>query len=276
MICMEYCLECNAELVGKFTIKFCGRSCAAKYTNRKRKDNGWTMSKSSRDAISASLAGTVGHPNKTKGTHLIEREIRVCGECKNQFKALVSSKNKYCSKECGNMHRGGYREHSGRSKTGYYKGIYCGSTYELCWVIYRLDHNLPVMRYNGYILYNNGKKYYPDFVDGKHIFEIKGFKSETTDIVVNLKSAAALSAGYTIDILYKEDLATEFKWVKEKYNTENFYTLYDNYKPKFTYICNNCDKEFFKDSKSNTAINYCCRVCAGKGHTGRKINGDIG
>lgn len=26
---------------------------------------------------------------------------------------------------------GGYRKGSGRSKHGYYKGIYCGSTYEL-------------------------------------------------------------------------------------------------------------------------------------------------
>jgi len=58
--------------------------------------------------------------------------------------------------------RGGIRNGSGRSKCGYYNGIYCGSTYELCWVIYNLDHNISFTRFSGYL--TDGKiKYYPDF-----------------------------------------------------------------------------------------------------------------
>jgi hypothetical protein len=43
---------------------------------------------------------------------------------------------------------GGYRIGSGRSKSGYYKGIYCGSTYELCWAIHALDHNIKFSRFD--------------------------------------------------------------------------------------------------------------------------------
>ena len=43
--------------------------------------------------------------------------------------------------------RGGYRPGSGRAKTGYYKGIYCGSTYELAWVIYQIDNNKDFSRF---------------------------------------------------------------------------------------------------------------------------------
>jgi len=46
---------------------------------------------------------------------------------------------------------GGLRNGSGRSKSGYYKEIYCGSTYELCWVIYNLDHNISFSRFSGYL-----------------------------------------------------------------------------------------------------------------------------
>ena len=76
---------------------------------------------------------------------------------------------------------GGYREGSGRSKSGYYKGIYCGSTYELCWVIYSLDHNIQFNRFPG-MIEENGLKYYPDFLldDGKTIIETKGYEDQSS------------------------------------------------------------------------------------------------
>ena len=48
---------------------------------------------------------------------------------------------------------GGYREGSGRSKSGYYNGIYCGSTYELCWVIYALDTQVKFDRFKGRVIF---------------------------------------------------------------------------------------------------------------------------
>ena len=60
---------------------------------------------------------------------------------------------------------------SGRGKKGRYKGFWCDSTYELAFVIYCLDHNIPIQRNHKYYEYqymNKTRRYYPDFiVNGK-------------------------------------------------------------------------------------------------------------
>jgi len=157
---------------------------------------------------------------------------------------------------------GGYRKGSGRSKSGYYKGIYCGSTYELCWVIYHLDHNIPFTRFAGYLEYNN-IKYYPDFLlaDGITIIETKGYEPQDS---VDKKTKVAEKYGYTVKVLRKNDLEFAFSYVKEKYSTNKFHTLYDNYKPKYSYICSYCEKHYDSEKIAKTITNFCCRVCAGK------------
>lgn len=263
---MINCPKCNTlfDEQGKWGIKqFCSRTCANSRGPR---------SQAVKDAISATLSGTVGHTNVYKECELVERENRSCKECSNIFRILPSSSQIYCSKECRAPHIGGYRQGSGRSKSGHYKGIYCGSTYELAWIIYRLDHNLPVKRFDGYILYNDNRKYYPDFIDGNCIIEIKGWLSKDTKILVQEKNNAAHAIGYDIKVLFKEDLQQEFSWVKEKYNTDKFYTLYDNNKPKFNYVCNHCNATFDREHPIKTEVKFCGRKCAGSGHKGRKQN----
>lgn len=41
---------------------------------------------------------------------------------------------------------GGYRKGSGVGKSGWYNGIYCDSSWELAYVIYHIDNNLPIIR----------------------------------------------------------------------------------------------------------------------------------
>ena len=96
-----------------------------------------------------------------------------------------------------------------KSKKGYYKGMYCGSSYELAYVIYNLDHNIPFARCDRYYEYEyNGSKhlYFPDFelADGT-IIEIKGYHTETVDI----KAAAVCDR--PIKVLYKKDLSKYMK-----------------------------------------------------------------
>jgi len=160
------------------------------------------------------------------------------------------------------MSVGGYRKGSGRSKHGYYKGIYCASTYELCWVIYNLDHRIKFSRFPGYLQRNN-IKYYPDFLlDGeKTIVETKGYELKDA---VDIKTKLAESFGYKVIVLRKDDLSGMFEYVKNKFKTNAFYTLYDNYKPKYNYKCCNCNKEFQKDSKLKTNNVFCSRACSGK------------
>ena len=45
-----------------------------------------------------------------------------------------------------NPKSGGLRHGSGKGKKGWYKGIFCDSTYELVFVIYYKDHEIPIKR----------------------------------------------------------------------------------------------------------------------------------
>ncbi len=187
-------------------------------------------------------------------------ENKICLHCKNVFNSYSKIK-KYCSLECASKSPklGGLREGSGRAKTGYCDGIYCGSTYELAWVIYNLDNDMPFTRCDKVFTYNN-KKYYPDFIQNNKIVEIKGYWTEE----VELKRQAVIDAGYEIEILYKEDLKHCFDWVKNEYGAP-LETLFDAYSPKFTYNCSYCNKNFTSDKKKHTSTVYCSRKCSGYG-----------
>jgi hypothetical protein len=158
--------------------------------------------------------------------------------------------------------RGGYRTGSGRSKSGYYRGIYCGSTYELCWVIYSLDHGIKFTRFPGK-LELSGVRYYPDFLlsDGKTIIETKGYEVQES---VDKKTKVAESLGYVVQVLRKKDLEYAFKYVRETYDTTKFFTLYDEYKPKYSYTCSHCLTQYETDKVLKTDTGFCSRSCAGK------------
>ena len=127
------------------------------------------------------------------------------------------------------LNGGGYRKGSGRGKHGYYKGIYCDSTYELAYLIYCLDHNIDIKRCNETFEYEyEGKihKYTPDFIVENTIIEIKGQYVDLVDV-----KAESVDKPYRI--LYKEDLQEVFEYVAKTYNKKydksgnNFYELYD-------------------------------------------------
>ncbi len=193
--------------------------------------------------------------------------MKICPKCKTSH----SKKGIFCSMICANKSKdlsgnGGYRAGSGRSKSGYYKGIYCGSTYELCWVIYNLDHDIKFTRFD-ILLERDGIKYLPDFLldDNKTIIEIKGYELEDS---VEKKTKVAESFGYVVLVLRKENLQHIFDYVSTKYNTKNYQILYAGYKPKYEYICNHCNVKFYRDRKNKSVITFCSRLCAGKGHRG--------
>ena len=230
--------------------KFCSRSCANIRV--------WDEEKRARHSILAK-----NHPTY-KPQNLVKRTC----PCGKEFLVRPCLKRKHCCHACSVTYRpkeirnkcGGYREGSGRSKSGYYKGIYCGSTYELCWVIYHLDNYLPFKRFKGF-LKGHGIKYYPDFLIDNKIIEIKGYWTDSVD----KKTKLAESMGYEIEVLYKENLKKVFDYVKEKYGTHKFQTLYDDHKPSYVGICCECKKEFSKErTQPRTKNVFCSRSCCGK------------
>lgn len=169
--------------------------------------------------------------------------------------------------------RGGYRKGSGRSKSGYYKGIYCGSTYELCWVIYNIDHKIEFTRFPGK-LQKDKVVYYPDFLlsDGKTIIETKGYEKQDS---VDKKTNVAESFGYIVKVLRKEDLQYVFDYVYSIYKTKNYYELYDEYKPKYSHICDCCQLVFETDRKIKTETKFCSRICSGKFQTSKLMTDEV-
>lgn len=145
--------------------------------------------------------------------------------------------------------RGGDRLNSGWSKTGYYKGIYCGSTYELCWVIHAMDHGIPFKRFEG-VLKKDGLTYIPDFLldDGTTIIELKGFDVREN---VNKKTKLAESLGYKVEVLREQELQPIFEYIKQHYGVswQKSYTLFDGFKPTYTYKCTTCNNEFSTENK---------------------------
>jgi hypothetical protein len=252
---MKSCPKCETQH-SKSGI-FCSRKCA-----NSRTFSIGTKEKKREKAIESRLRR--GLP---LGKTVIEKECIIC-------KSIHTLVGKTCSRECKRLYQsrgqkerkaGGYREGSGRSNSGYYKEIFCGSTYELIWVIYRLDRNLLVKRFKGY-LSNEILKYYPDFIENNHIFEIKGYWTDSVD----KKTELAKENGYTISVLYKQDLEKEFDWVKTKYKYKHITELYDNYKPSYTFNCEYCGHVFNTEIKKETDVVFCSRRCAGLGHKGRK------
>ena len=158
------------------------------------------------------------------------------------------------------MSIGGYRPGSGRSKSGYYKGIYCGSTYELCWLIHALDNGIKFTRFER-VLTDGDIKYIPDFIldDSTTIIELKGYEAQES---VDRKTKLAEKLGYKVIVLRKTDLQPIFEHVEKKFGTKKFHTLYDGYKPEYEYKCSQCDVKILRDKKSKKSVVFCSRKCS--------------
>lgn len=260
-ICQKCGKEYNVELTeeqynkGKYS-KFCSRSCAnghivSEETKRK-------ISKGVKKSETYKINNELAHKNRiktrlkndtTNSLEIIDGKLirhYKCKECGKDFTKLTErniSGVRYCSAECKHKylsaHTGGYRDGSGRGKSGWYKGIKCDSSWELAFVIYHLDNNLKIERCKEkrkYIFENKEHYYFPDFITDEGIIEIKGFKTE--------QWLAKEKQNPDIKVFYKNDIQPYIKYVTEKYGI-NFIEMYDNSKP----IRNN--KKFYWVHKDN-------------------------
>ena len=267
---MYICKFCSKEFEEKYSKwsdgNFCCRKCAAKYSsNIKRKEINEKLSKQNK--------GIIFNNNQAIDVRKkYDENPKICPICGNII-PYEKRMRKTCSYECGKKlsvlncdysNCGGYREGSGRSKHGYYKGIYCDSTYELAYLIYCLDHNIDIKRCNETFEYEyEGKKhkYHPDFIVNNELIEIKGYY---TDLVDTKASSITLDKPYKI--LYKEDLQEVFEYVAKTYNKRfrkkwnNFYELYDEYKPKLNMCVMNVENYFQEIKKLKQKLNFVVEV----------------
>lgn len=268
-----YCENCGKEHDGTYgTGRFCSNGCAHSFSTKNKR---LEINKK----ISESL----------QKTNLILTNIRqqkynlnpkICPICK---KAISYEKrlNKTCGdKNCtyewyriaqqkANIKRRFVENGQGRSKSGWYKGFFCNSTYELVFVIYCLDHNIKIERNTqGYEYEWDGKKhlYYPDFIVNNELYEIKGYVS--SKVYAKIKAVPQ-----KVNLLLYKDLQKYMNYVDEKYNKTHtlkhntYYELYDNgeqYKKKkfkYEYICEVCGKSFLSYFEHKQKHIYCSREC---------------
>lgn len=115
---------------------------------------------------------------------------------------------------------------TGRGRKGYYKGIFCDSSYELAYVIYCIDHGIDIIRNTESFPYIfNGEKhlYYPDFIVNDEYIEIKGFWKPQVDV-------KASAVDKKIRVLYPKDMQDIFEYIKERYGKvvdKNIHELYE-------------------------------------------------
>lgn len=250
---MKKCKKCNEPFEPrKNFLNYCSYKCRFDHVWSEENRVKQSIAVKSSDKVAEAFKNRVKKPSKIKNF--------VCHTCNKNFQSYYSNR-KYCSQTCKHKNpdrqQGGYREGSGRAKSGYYKGIYCGSSYELAWVIFQIDHGIDFKRFD-HTLDDGETKYIPDFIIGDTIYEMKGYESQES---VDKKTKLAESFGYKVKVLRKKDLKVEFDWVKEHYTYRNIWDLYDDYKPKYSYVCKYCSKSFSTDRKVKTEIKFCSREC---------------
>lgn len=250
---------------------FCSSKCSRAYSTSLN-----------REKISKKVSATLKGINTNKGGKIPVYENylkspKICPIC-NEPIPWERRMRKTCSEKCARKmvvetarkndsykNTGGYREGSGRSKSGYWKGDFCGSTYELVYWIYCKDHNIAIERNTKrypYIFEGKEHTYLPDYIVEGKLVEIKGY---TTPLVY--AKAAAVPEG--IQILTFKELEPMMDYVDSKYGTyhkgkvNNYQTLFDEYKPKFTYICSKCGEEFTRDKELVTELKFCSQSCSG-------------
>lgn len=143
--------------------------------------------------------------------------------------AKLTIKNQNCSEEtrlklsqaAKANGSGGLIPGAGRGKKGWYKGIFCDSSWELAFVIYHKDNNIDIQRckeIRQYTFENEIKNYYPDFIVNNVIYEIKGYYS----------NQAKAKSEYNPDIvvLQKTDIQFYLDYAIQKYG-KNFIELYE-------------------------------------------------
>lgn len=155
------------------------------------------------------------------GAHRIKDRIgnALAGRVLTEAQKMVLSK---IAKQKG---MGGYRRGGGRGKHGWYRGVWCDSSWELAWVMFHLDHGIPFERNRDRFEYEwQGEKhrYLPDFKmsDGTHV-EIKAWLDEQgktklascPGLIVLMKKDMEPFLGYAVE-KYGKDFTTEYGRVR--------------------------------------------------------------
>jgi hypothetical protein len=226
--------------------RFCSRSCS-----NKRKHSKSTKEKIKKGVYSYLKENGLDREKKhcKKCGKLLNRDNKT-GYCKEHYRDSFYYRSKLSQSLRKSPFSGGYRERSGRGKSGYYKGYYSASTWELAYIIYLLDNDISFNRNNNKYEYfdkkGNKKKYIPDFVleDGT-IVEIKGPQDKNWE-----EKLKYFPYKEKLVVLTKEDIYPIIQEIKNRYDVNHLEYLYEDIENK---KCEVCDSILSKRNKTG----YC-------------------
>jgi len=237
--------------------RFCSKVCANSRI--------WSKEDKLKKSISASISEKVIIANKARRIYFIEKKCKICNT-----RISNSSTTNFCLNCYRKDHKemsfrtkgktGGLREGSGISKSGYYNGFYCSSTWELAYISFLIDNDIEFKRNLErfpYVKKDGIKSFYnPDFIVGENFVEIKGPQDLNWKEKLN-----AFPYKEKLIIIDPIDIVFYLQKAFEKFNTKKLYEIYDEYKPKYNHNCGFCKKDFSNDKKESF---FCCRSCSGK------------
>ena len=113
---------------------------------------------------------------------------------------------------------------SGKGKRGYYRGIYCQSSWELAYVLFCIDNKVNFVRnkkYFNYVYDGKTRHYFPDFYlpDTDTYVEIKGFFDE-------LSKAKAQQFEGNLEVITEDKMQPILNYVETTYGRD-FVKMYD-------------------------------------------------
>jgi len=216
----EFTVTCseNMFLKGKYP-HYCCKACA----------NSHIVSNETKKKISEGVNKANNVAADKKLNKIVYKTCENCG-CefilpwfKRKNNRIILSHKKYCD-DCYKKINAELFAKAGLNNfhAGYYKNIWCDSSWELAFLIYNLEHNKNVKRCTKRLTYVYDDKehiYIPDFdIDGT-LYEIKGFENDKAKIKHNLFP----------EIVYitKDEITKYLEYVKDKYG-DKFWNLYEN------------------------------------------------
>ena len=212
----------NMEL--KYTCKFCNKEC--KNANSHRNHERLCPMNPERNYVSPMLGRKPWNKGLSKEN---DNRVKQYAEKHKGKQPWLGKHHSEETKKKLSINGGGYRKGSGRGKSGWYKGYFCDSSWELAFVIYNLEHDIKFERNKKqfvYIFEGKQHNYIPDWIVNNEYVEIKGYW--------NIQWQAKLDQfpkEEKLIVLTKIEIQPYIDYVVKKYG-KNFIELYDNYNPK--------------------------------------------
>ncbi len=223
---MKTCENCGTDHIGNYgSGRFCSSKCSRGFSTKAKRSEintkvsdkmkgkeCWSKGKTgifSKETLEK-MSRSQKKYHKDNPGEASRRNSRPCSEEKKKKLSLVNSGK-----------TGGYRERGGRGKQGWYKGIFCNSSWELAYVIFCKDSKIYIERNKQgfeYTYEDKNHKFYPDFiVEGKYI-EVKGYYDKKTKEKIS-------QFPHEIELIDKENIRFYIDYAVSKYG--NFVELYE-------------------------------------------------